>query len=268
MLYVSHISSSTYSYELSKSDIDDKNTEIVNRIKDIFYENKKRYCVRRIYHQLINEGFKINHKKVQRIMNKYGLFAKKYKKKYRSYQGRVGVVADNIILRDFKANKPNQKWTTDVSQFSFRWGNCFLSPIMDMFNNEIVSFDLSTKADYQQIERMLKKVNIGEKDYTGLILHSDQGWQYQNPRYVDSLLKSGIKQSMSRKGNCYDNSIMESFFGLMKNEMFYGHEDEIGSFDIFKTIVNEYIDYYNNKRIKCKTNWMSPVAYRLSVQNT
>ena len=263
MLQIAGLSKSSYYYELHKIDFDLKNEEIVLNIKDIFNKHRGNYGVRRIYHELLHRGFKVNHKKVQRIMHKYGLTARKHPQKYHSYQGHVGVVADNVLKRDFKATKPNLKWTTDVSQFSFTWGKCYLSPILDMFNNEIVGFDLSKKADYDQIERMFESAKINEKDLSHLIMHSDQGWQYQNPRFVKTLKDHNIKQSMSRKGNCMDNSIMESFFSIMKNEMFYGHEEEYTSFENFKEVVNEYIWYYNNERIKMKSGWMSPVQYRI-----
>ena len=248
---------------MQKQGLDSKNIDIIQNIKDIFNKHKGNYGVRRIYHELLNMGIKINHKKVQRIMHKHHLSAKKHSQKYHSYQGHVGAVADNILKRNFLAKAPNNKWTTDVSQFSFGWGKCYLSPIMDMYNNEIVGFDLSRNANYEQIERMLLSAGIDSKDLTKLTIHSDQGWQYQNPRFVKTLKEHGITQSMSRKGNCMDNSIMESFFGIMKNEMLYGHESEYKSFEQFKEVVKEYIWYYNNVRIKKKSGWMSPVQYRI-----
>ena len=267
MLIISGLSRSTYYYELHKQELDSKNKDIIQHIKDIFNKHKGNYGVRRVYHELLNMGIKINHKKVQRLMNKFHLTAKKHPQKYHSYQGHVGIVAGNVLKRDFIAEAPNRKWTTDVSQFSFSWGKCFLSPIMDMYNNEIVGFDLSKHANYEQIERMLASADLDSKDLSNLIIHSDQGWQYQNPRFVKTLKEHGITQSMSRKGNCMDNSIMESFFGIMKNEMFYGHENEYKDFNHFKMVVEEYIWYYNNVRIKRKSGWMSPVQFRLQNQS-
>ena len=252
---------------MHKQELDSKNVDIIQNIKDIFNKHKGNYGVRRVYHELLNRGIKVNHKKVQRLMNKFHLSAKKHPQKYHSYQGHVGVVANNILKRNFIAEEPNRKWTTDVSQFSFSWGKCFFSPIMDMYNNEIVGFDLSRHANYEQIERMLASADIDSRDLSNLIIHSDQGWQYQNPRFVQTLKDHNIKQSMSRKGNCMDNSIMESFFGIMKNEMFYGHEDEYKDFNHFKMVVEEYIWYYNNERIKKKSVWLSPVQYRLQNQS-
>lgn len=234
----------------------------MNEITFIYNEHKGRYGVRRIYHELINRGFTVNHKKVQRLMNKLNLKGKTPKEKYHSYQGTVGVIADNLIQRDFKADKPNKKWTTDVSQFNFNWGKCYLSPILDMYNDEIISYNLSLHPNFEQIEDMLNKAFNKYDDLSGLIFTSDQGWQYQNQRYVVFLKDKGIIQSMSRKGNCYDNCIIESFFGTLKNEIYYGLESSYKSFEEFSKALDEYIYYFNNLRIQSKTKWMPPVKYR------
>ena len=231
-------------------------------IRAIFEKHKGRYGVRRIYHELVNTGSKINHKKVQRLMNKMCLKGKRPKEKYRSYKGEVGKSADNIIDRNFKADKPDEKWTTDVSQFSLPFGKCYLSPILDMYTNEIISYDLSLHPNYEQITNMLNRAFEDHPDVKGLIFHSDQGWQYQMKEYRKALEDKGIIQSMSRKGNCIDNCIMETFFGRMKNEMYYGHEPEYKTFEQFYKAVEEYINYYNNERIQAKTKWMPPVKYR------
>ena len=254
---------STYYYELSKVDaISLKNADLVEEIAFIFEQNKQRYGVRRIHQELINKGFNVNHKRVQRLMHKAGLFGRRPKEKYHSYKGEVGKIADNVISRDFQASAPLQKWTTDVSQFNFSWGKCYLSPILDMATNEIISYDLSLSPNLEQIERMLDSAFKKFPKVTGLIFHSDQGWQYQHASYRKRLENKGIIQSMSRKGNCYDNCIMETFFGRMKNEMYYGNEKSYSSFEAFSKAVDEYIYYYNNKRIQRKTKWMPPVKYR------
>ena len=229
---------------------------------NIFKANNGLYGVRRVHHELINQGHRINHKRVQRLMHEAGLLGKRPKEKYHSYKGEVGKIADNIISRDFKTTAPLQKWTTDVTQFNFSWGKCYLSPILDMHTNEIVSYDLSLSPNLGQINRMLDNAYSKFSSLTGLIFHSDQGWQYQHPYYRESLKEHGIIQSMSRKGNCYDNCIMETFFGRMKNEMFYGFEKSYKSFEDFSKAVDEYIYYYNNIRIQAKTKWMPPVQYR------
>lgn len=195
-------------------------------------------------------------------MHKFSLKGKRPKEKYHSYVGNVGKTADNIISRDFSASRPDEKWTTDVSQFNLTFGKCYLSPILDMYTNEIISYDLSLHPNYEQITNMLDKAFQKHPDVTGLIFHSDQGWQYQMRHYAETLKNHGIIQSMSRKGNCIDNCIMETFFGRMKTEMFYGHEKEYPTFEQFSKAVDEYIYYYNNQRIQKKTKWMPPVLFR------
>ena len=259
------IAKSTYYFEISKSDIVfRRNKDLLNVIQEIFTQNKGKYGVRRIHKELVNRGYNVNHKRVQRIMHENNLFGKRPKEKYHSYKGETGKIADNIIARDFTTTAPLQKWTTDISQFNFTWGKCYLSPILDMNTNEIISYDLSNKPNIEQIKRMLDKAFTKFPDLSGLIFHSDQGWQYQHEYYRKSLSKNGIIQSISRKGNCYDNSIMESFFGRMKNEMYYGCEKDYQSFEVFNKAVEEYIYYYNNERIQKKTKWMPPVKYRIA----
>ena len=254
---------STYYFEINKVDVvKARNTELMTAIQEIFACNKGRYGVRRVHKELVNRGYNVNHKRIQRLMHDMELQGKRPKEKYHSYKGEVGKVASNIINRDFSTTAPLQKWTTDVSQFSFVWGKCYISPILDMNTNEIISYDLSLHPNIEQIHRMLDKAFEKFPTVNGLIFHSDQGWQYQHEYFRSTLKEHGIVQSMSRKGNCYDNCVMETFFGRLKNEMFYGHEKEYESFESFAKAIEEYIDYYNNKRIQAKTKWMPPVKYR------
>ena len=232
-------------------------------IKEIFEINKARYGYRRILAVLRQKGYVINHKTVLKLMKSLNLKGKQRKnEKYHSYKGKVGKVAENIINRDFNTTAPFQKWTTDISQFSFSWGKCYLSPILDMHSNEIIAYDLSLSPNMNQIKRMLNKAFDKFSKVDGLIFHSDQGWQYQHRVFRTALSDHGIIQSMSRKGNCYDNCIMETFFGRLKNELYYGHEKDFKSFYEFSDAIDEYIDYYNNKRIQVKTKWMPPVKFR------
>ena len=257
------LSRSTYYYEIGKTDkIQERNADITSKIESIFQEHKGRYGVRRVCQELAWRGFPVNHKRVQRIMHRLGLAGKRPKEKYHSYRGEVGKVADNIINRDFSTDRPLQKWTTDVTQFTLSWGKCYLSPILDMNTNEVISYDLSLSPNMEQIKDMLHKAFERFSDVEGLIMHSDQGWQYQHATYRSELQKHKIIQSMSRKGNCYDNCIMETFFGRLKNEMFYGYEKEYSSFKVFSKAIADYIDYYNNRRIQAKTKWMPPVKFR------
>ena len=196
-------------------------------IKEIFDQNKGRYGVRRVHRELLNRGYLVNHKRVQRLIHNMGLLGKRPKERYHSYKGNV---ADNIINRNFNASRPLQKWTTDVSQFNFAWGKCYISPILDRFTNEIISYDLSLHPNLKQITDMLTQAYEKFPILEGLIFHSDQGWKYQHAHYINSLKEHSIIQSMSRKGNCYDNSVTETFFGRLKNEVYYGYENEYNSF--------------------------------------
>ena len=262
LLKAASLPRSTYYFEVGKPDPDGKNAGVIEEIRSIFAENRSRYGVRRIAAELRNRGFAVNHKKVQRLMAKLGLKAITPKAKYHSYMGTVGVVADNVISRDFEATRPNEKWTTDVSQFNCPFGKAYLSPVLDMFGTDIVAWDLSLSPNFEQTTRMLDEAFAKNPNLEGLVFHSDQGWQYQMRQYGERLREKGIVQSMSRKGNCIDNCIMESFFGVMKNEMSCGHEADCRTFEDFKKAVSEYIDYYNNRRIKSKTKWMPPAKYR------
>ena len=258
-----NLAKSTYYFEISKEDmVESRNQDLLNEIKEIFEQHKGRYGVRRVHRELVNRGHNVNHKRVQRLMHRMGLLGKRPKEKYHSYRGEVGKVADNIINRDFSTTAPLQKWTTDVSQFSFAWGKCYISPILDMNTDEVISYDLSLSPNLEQIQRMLNEALKKFPCVKGLIFHSDQGWQYQHEYFRNKLKEHGIIQSMSRKGNCYDNCIMETFFGRMKNEMYYGYEKSYNSFEDFAEAVRDYINYYNNERIQEKTKWMPPVKYR------
>ena len=185
------------------------------------------------------------------------------KRKYTSYKGKIGKIADNLLNRDFKADKPNQKWVTDVTEFKVHDEKIYLSPIVDLFNGEVISYNLSRHPVFNQVTDMLEKAFSKIPNNTNLILHSDQGWQYQMKQYQHLLKQKGIRQSMSRKGNCIDNSCAENFFGILKSELFYIKEKEYKNIKELEKDIIEYIDYYNNKRIKGKLKGMSPVNYRI-----
>ena len=257
------LAKSTYYFEIGKANaVEERNKSLMNEIQEIFEHHKGRYGVRRIHRELVNRGCNVNHKRVQRLMHNMGLYGKRPREKYHSYKGEVGKIASNIINRDFSTTAPLQKWTTDVSQFNFPWGKCYISPILDMNTNEIISYDLSRHPNLEQIHRMLNHAFEKFPNVSGLIFHSDQGWQYQHEFFRNKLKEHGIIQSMSRKGNCYDNCIMETFFVRLKNELYYGYEKRYDSFETFAAAVKEYINYYNNERIQEKTKWMPPVKYR------
>ena len=180
--------------------------------------------------------------------------------KYRSYKGEVGKIAPNLLNRDFRAEKPNQKWVTDVTEFSLFGEKLYLSPILDLCSSDLVSYTISDHPVLSMVTTMLDKAFEKIPDGTGLILHSDQGWQYQHKRYQRMLREKGIRQSMSRKGNCLDNAVIENFFGLLKSELLYLQEFQ--SMEHFKQELVEYLDYYNNRRIKAKLKGLPPAIHR------
>ena len=264
LLKLAEMARSTFYYYLKKYKSNhDKYHKIKKEIFNIFNENKGRYGYRRITLELKNRGFNINHKTVSKLMNILGIKSiQRPKRRYNSYQGSIGKIANNLLKRDFKADKPNQKWVTDVTEFKVHDRKLYLSPIIDLFNGEIISYNLSKHPTFQQITDMLEKAFIKIKNNTNLILHSDQGYQYQMKIYQNMLQEKGIKQSMSRKGNCLDNSCAENFFGILKSELFYPKEKEYKNIEELEKDIKEYIEYYNNSRIKSKLKGMSPIQYR------
>ncbi|WP_410212072.1 IS3 family transposase [Streptococcus pneumoniae] len=261
---IARLARSTYYYQLKQLDGVDKDKEIKTEIQTIYNEHKGNYGYRRIHLELRNRGFVVNHKKVQRLMRILGLTARiRRKRKYSSYQGEIGKKAENLIQRQFEGSKTMEKCYTDVTEFAIPASTqkLYLSPVLDGFNSEIIAYNLSTSPNLEQVQTMLEQA-FKEKHYENTILHSDQGWQYQHDSYHRFLESKGIQASMSRKGNSPDNGMMESFFGILKSEMFYGYEKTFKSLNQLEQAIVDYIDYYNNKRIKVKLKGLSPVQYR------
>ena len=264
LLKLANMPRSTYYYWLKALKKEDKYKDIKEEINNIFVENKGRYGYRRITLELKNRGYKINHKTVQRLMKQLGLISiVRPKRRYNSYKGTIGKVAKNILKRDFKATKPNEKWATDITEFKVHNEKLYLSPIVDLFNGEIVSYNISRRPMFNQVVDMIEKAFSKIPNNTYLVLHSDQGWQYQMNQYQKLLRDKGVIQGMSRKGNCLDNACAENFFGILKSELFYVKEKEYNNVDELEKDIIEYIEYYNNKRIKGKLKGMSPVQYRI-----
>ncbi|WP_152904352.1 IS3 family transposase [Streptococcus pseudopneumoniae] len=264
LLNIIKLARSTYYYHLKQLNQVDKDQAIKVEIQAIYDEHKGNYGYRRTTLELRNRGYIVNHKKVQRLMRVLALTARiRRKRKYSSYQGEIGKKADNLIQRQFEAAKPMEKCYTDVTEFAIPASSqkLYLSPVLDGFNSEIIAFNLSTSPNLEQVKTMLEQA-FTEKHYENTLLHSDQGWQYQHDSYHRFLESKGIQVSMSRKGNSSDNGMMESFFGILKSEMFYGYEKSFKSLDQLKQAIVDYIYYYNNKRIKVKLKGLSPVQYR------
>jgi putative transposase len=238
----------------------DKYGEIKEQITNIYVQNKGRYGYRRITSELRNRGYIINHKTVQRLMKTMGIVCQVRMKKYKAYKGDVGKIAPNLLERDFKAIAPNQKWVTDVTEFSLFGHKLYLSPILDLYSSDIVSYTISERPVLSMTISMLEQAFDQIEDGANLILHSDQGWQYQHKRYQKMLNAKGVRQSMSRKGNCLDNAVIENFFGLLKSELLYLQEFE--SMEQFKQELIDYLDYYNYHRIKTKLKGLPPAIHR------
>ena len=260
LLEIAQLPKATYYYHRKKQVSVDKYTQVKIEIQSIFHENKGRYGYRRITTELHNRGLSLNHKTVQRLMKELGLVCRVRMKKYRSYKGEVGKIADNALNREFRAEKPNQKWVTDVTQFRLFGQKLYFSPILDLCSGDIVTYTISDSPNLEMVTSMLEQAFLNLPDNTGLMLHSDQGWHYQHKQYRRMLAEKGIKQSMSRKGNCYDNSVMENFFGHLKSELLY--LQEFDSVEHFKQELIEYIDYYNNRRIKARLKGLPPALHR------
>ena len=254
LLETAYLARSIYYYQLKQLDGHDKDKEIKGEIQEIYYEHKGNYGYRRITLEVRNRSFVVNHKKVQRLMKILGSSARiRRKRKYSSYQGEVGKKAENLIQRQFEVSKPMEKCYTDETEFAIpnSTQKLYLSPVLDSFNSEIIAYNLSTSPNLEQVKAMLDQA-FTEEHYENTILHSDQGWQYQHQYYHQFLEDKGIQPSMSRKGNSPDNGMMESFFGILKSEMFYGYEKTFHSLEQLEQAIADYINYYNNKRIKIK----------------
>lgn len=224
----------------------------------------------------MNLRIKVNKKKVHRLTKKLGIqvtsFTRK-SRKYSSYKGKVGKIAPNRLHRRFDTSIPHQKITTDTTEFKYYevdskgrlvMGKLYLDPFMDLFNKEIISYGISNRPSAESIMTALNEAIKATSDCKyRRTFHSDQGWAYQMKAYVYTLKSNKIYQSMSRKGNCHDNSVMENFFGIMKQEMYYGRV--YYSYEELVEAIEKYIYYYNNKRIKEKLGWLSPVAFRLKL---
>ncbi|SUD91117.1 Integrase core domain [Psychrobacter phenylpyruvicus] len=253
---------SVFYYHRAKLESGDKYTELKQRIAKLYHQHKGRYGYRRITAALKQLGVHHNHKLIAKLMRHLNLTARIRRQKYRSYKGVQGKIAKNYLKRQFDADRPNKRWLTDTTEFKVGNHKLYLSPILDCFNNEIISYTLSKRPTYDLVSKMLDKALAKTKICRDnrLMLHSDQGWHYQMKHFNRILKQHGIKQSMSRKGNCLDNALMEGFFGTLKCETIYIEKPK--TIEQLKQQIHEYIHYYNNERIQLKLKGLSPVQYR------
>jgi len=260
-------------YWQKRFNIENPNKDLEEKMLEI-RKNHKDYGYRRMMGELRNQGFLVNKKKVQRLMQKLNLqvtsFTRK-SRKYSSYKGKIGTVAPNRIRRRFQTHIPHQKIATDTTEFKYyevdakghiTMHKLYLDPFMDMCNGEIISYGIDKRPSAKNVMDALNVAIAVTSDCPyRRTFHSDQGWAYQMKAYSHRLREERIFQSMSRKGNCLDNAVMENFFGLLKQEIYYGVA--YYSYEELKAEIERYIKYYNEQRIKEKLGWMSPVDYRL-----
>lgn len=260
LLKLAKLPRSTFYYQLKVLQAEDKHKQLKEQIQTVFNRHKGRYGYRRVTAAVRQLGEKVNHKKVQRLMGSLGLKSLVRPKRYQSFKGEVGQAAANELQRRFEAKALNQKWVTDVTEFNVAGKKLYLSPILDLYNGEIVAFETAERPKFELVSSMLKKAlaKLGPDDKP--MVHSDQGWQYRMPVYQRLLRDREIVQSMSRKGNCLDNAAMESFFAVLKTEFFY--LNKFSSIEELKAGLKSYIHYYNHDRIKLKLKGLSPVQFR------
>lgn len=261
MLEFADLARSTFYYQLALLALGDKDAVLRRRLAAIFHRHKGNYGYRRITAAL-NYGRekKVNNKKVYRLLGELQMRSTQRPKKYKSYKGDVGKAAGNVLNRKFQADKPNTKWVTDVTEFKCAGEKLYLSPVLDLFNGEIIAFEMHSRPKYELVGKMIKKAFAKLAPADKPLLHSDQGWHYRMKEYRDALATQGMEQSMSRKANCHDNAVMENFFGILKSEMFY--KQKFATIKDLRNAITAYITYYNHHRIKARLGWLSPVQFR------
>lgn len=266
IFHVVDIPEATYHYHVKNFGNKDTNRELKELITDLFKKFHERYGYKRITKELKKLGHRVNHKKVYRLMREIGLKCVKFmrkSRKYNSYKGKVGKVAKNRLSRRFSTPIPLQKLVTDITEFKcLDEEKLYLNPILDLYNGEIVAFEIRKRPTLDLVMGPLKETIEVLKNHATYrtTIHSDQGWHYQHNQWVRTLKENKIFQSMSRKATCADNASMENFFGILKQEMYYG--EKLVNYEELKSRIEEYIHWYNNERSKTKLAGLSPVEYR------
>jgi putative transposase len=261
LLQVAGLARSTFFYHQARLQAPDPQEALKAALTGIFTTNHGRYGHRRIHIELLRQGWTLAKKTVLKLMRSLGLVCKvRRKKRYNSYQGEQGGTAPNVLNREFDADAPNQKWVTDVTEFSVGDRKLYLSPVMDLFDRQIISYTIGSSPNLELANTSLSQALTALKDGQQPLVHSDQGFQYRHVTWRVLLEGAGAIQSMSRKGNCYDNAVMENFFGHLKEELF--HHDQFLSTNGLTEALREYIRWYNTERISTKLKGLSPVQYR------
>lgn len=244
------VSRSGYYDFVKRMDIPAKDLPLAEKIRECQEECGKTYGYCRVYLWLERKNIHHNPKTVLRVMQKYNLLSVVRRKKYHYYSQALHKYP-NLMNRDFSAERPNQKWVTDISYIHTREGVLYLSIIRDLFDNSIVSYKTSTTQNVQLVLETIKAAKRKEKVTGELQLHSDQGFQYTSKQYFNLMQSYNILQSMSRRGNPYDNALAENFFSILKTECIY--RMKLKTYDEARILISQYIDFYNNQRIQLKT---------------
>ena len=252
------VSRSGYYDFVARMDIPDRDLPLAEKIEECQKECGKTYGYRRVHIWLESNGVLCNPKTVLRVMNKYNLLSVVRRKKYRNYGDYIHRYP-NLLNREFHADKPNQKWVTDISYIHTQQGVLYLSVIRDLYDNSIVAHKTSTTQNVQLVLNTIKSAKEKEKVTAELQLHSDQGFQYTSNQYFNLTKSYGITPSMSRRGNPYDNALAENFFSILKTECIY--RTKLKTYEEASLLINEYIYFYNNHRIQLKTK-LTPLEKR------
>jgi putative transposase len=261
LLEAAEIPRSTFFYRQAALSRAAPQAELREKIREIFTQAKARYGHRRIHAILARQGWHVAKKTVLKLMRAESLFCKvRSRRRFTSYKGQVGKVAENHLKREFSATAPNTKWVTDVTEFKVADRKVYLSPVLDLFDRSIISYAVSESPNTAFTNSSLRDAISSLAPGEAPLVHSDQGFQYQHATWQRLLNDAGMTQSMSRKGNCLDNSVMENFFGHLKEEMF--HHDEHANAEAFVTELEDYIRWYNYERISLTLECLSPMEYR------
>jgi len=265
LLDVAGLPRSTFFYHQARLLAPDPQAELKAAVTDIFKKSHARYGHRRVHIELVKQGWTVAKKTVLKLMRSLRLVCKvRQKKRYNSYQGEQGVVAPNLLKRQFEADAPNEKWVTDVTEFSVGDRKLYLSPVMDLFDRQIISYAIGLSPNLELTNSSLRSALTTLESEQKPLVHSDQGFQYQHTSWRTLLQNAGAIQSMSRRANCYDNAVMENFFGHLKEELF--HRVRFMNTEALETALHDYMRWYNNERISTKLNGLSPVQYRGKAQ--
>lgn len=254
----------TYYDEVARQQRPDPDAELKRVIGDLYTAVRGIYGYRRIQGELGRRGIIVGEKKVLQQMRALGLKAVIRRKRYSSHKGEVGVVAQNVLNRQVKTTAPNQTWVTDITQFRVQGQTVYLSAVMDLYDRQIIGYSIGRRPTVVFANTSLNQALATVKHHhEGLLIHSDQGFHYQHRSWQHLVHAAGATQSMSRKGNCYDNAVMESFFGHLKEEMF--NHTSYPDVDALSNALHWYIRWYNTDRISTQLGKQSPVQYRATM---